>query len=91
MIYADSFSLAACQDRFGGFQSDKIIDALVEYAGVLFDRLGNDVTYWLTVNEPRANCQFCMKDGTLELYKASFFLPNSSRILMCPLYTSLTS
>ena len=54
----------ACQDKFKGFQSDQIIDALEEYAGVLFKRLGSKITYWLTINEPRANCDFCMHKGT---------------------------
>jgi 6-phospho-beta-glucosidase len=49
-----------CWDRFMGFQSDQIVDALVEYASILFERLGSKVTYWLTINEPNAYCNFCL-------------------------------
>ncbi|KAI9336778.1 glycoside hydrolase superfamily [Obelidium mucronatum] len=50
----------ACQDQFRGFQSDKIIDAFANYASVLLENYGDRVNYWLTLNEPRANCDFCM-------------------------------
>ncbi|KAJ3012043.1 UNVERIFIED_CONTAM: hypothetical protein HDU68_001403 [Siphonaria sp. JEL0065] len=50
----------ACQDQFKGFQSDKFIDAFATYANVLLTNYGDRVNYWLTLNEPRANCDFCM-------------------------------
>ncbi|KAJ3025163.1 UNVERIFIED_CONTAM: hypothetical protein HDU68_007411 [Siphonaria sp. JEL0065] len=50
----------ACQDQFAGFQSDKIIDAFAEYANVLLENYGDRINYWLTLNEPRANCDFCV-------------------------------
>ncbi|KAJ3246326.1 hypothetical protein HDU78_007410 [Chytriomyces hyalinus] len=51
----------SCQDQFNGWQSNQIIDAFANYANVLFDSFGDRVDYWLTLNEPRANCDFCMK------------------------------
>ncbi|KAJ3004119.1 UNVERIFIED_CONTAM: hypothetical protein HDU68_005295, partial [Siphonaria sp. JEL0065] len=50
----------ACQDQFGGFQSPQFIDAFANYADVLFKNFGSKVNYWLTLNEPRANCDFCL-------------------------------
>ncbi|KAI8620457.1 glycoside hydrolase superfamily [Chytriomyces sp. MP71] len=51
----------ACQDQFQGFQSDKIVDAFANYASVLLDNFGSKITYFLTLNEPRANCDFCVR------------------------------
>ncbi|KAJ3378152.1 hypothetical protein HDU84_007897 [Entophlyctis sp. JEL0112] len=50
----------ACQDQFLGFQSDEIIDAFAYYANVILTNFGSKVKYYLTLNEPRANCDFCM-------------------------------
>ncbi|KAI9330827.1 glycoside hydrolase superfamily [Obelidium mucronatum] len=50
----------ACQDQFSGFQSDQIVEAFAEYANVLLTHYGDRVNYWLTLNEPRANCDFCV-------------------------------
>jgi beta-glucosidase/6-phospho-beta-glucosidase/beta-galactosidase len=48
----------ACLDQNKGFNSVGVVDAFVEYADVLFDRFGDRVKYWLTINEPQANCNF---------------------------------
>ncbi|KAJ3204645.1 hypothetical protein HDU67_009392 [Dinochytrium kinnereticum] len=53
----------ACQDQFGGFGDIRIIDAFVEYAKVLFENFGDRITYWLTINEPEANCKFGWEQG----------------------------
>ncbi|KAJ3062703.1 hypothetical protein HDU98_001435 [Podochytrium sp. JEL0797] len=50
----------ACQDNFKGFQTSQIIDAFANYAEVLLTNFGPKINYWLTLNEPRANCDFCM-------------------------------
>ncbi|KAI8843818.1 glycoside hydrolase superfamily [Chytriomyces cf. hyalinus JEL632] len=50
----------SCQDQFNGWQSDRIIEVFADYANILFDNYGDRVNYWLTSNEPRANCDFCM-------------------------------
>ncbi|KAJ3107371.1 hypothetical protein HDU97_004253 [Phlyctochytrium planicorne] len=53
----------ACQDQFGGFGDERIVDAFVEYAKVLFDKFGDRIKYWLTINEPEANCKFGWEQG----------------------------
>lgn len=45
------FDLPYCLEEKGGWMNRKTIDAFVEYAGVLFQEFGSDVTYWLTINE----------------------------------------
>ncbi|ORY37090.1 glycoside hydrolase [Rhizoclosmatium globosum] len=51
----------ACQDKFNGLQNPTaFVDAFTEYSQVLLSAFGSKVTYWLTLNEPRANCDFCM-------------------------------
>ena len=39
------------QETYGGWESRKVITAFKEYCRVLFERLGNKVTYWVTMNE----------------------------------------
>ncbi|KAJ3272021.1 hypothetical protein HK104_004587, partial [Borealophlyctis nickersoniae] len=48
----------ACETAYGSWISDRIIDDFVNYADVLFKNYGDRVRYWLTLNEPEANCQF---------------------------------
>ena len=38
-------------DQYGGFEDRKIVDDFVNYAKVLFDRFGDKVKYWITLNE----------------------------------------
>ncbi|MBR7796120.1 family 1 glycosylhydrolase [Agaribacter marinus] len=46
------FDLPQClQDEYGGWSSRKIIKDFEEYCQVLFDHFGNDVKYWITINE----------------------------------------
>ncbi|KAJ3111036.1 hypothetical protein HDU96_006039 [Phlyctochytrium bullatum] len=52
-----------CQDDFGGFGNPAIVPAFLEYAKVLFKHFGDRVTYWLTLNEPEANCKFGWEKG----------------------------
>ncbi|BEJ12828.1 hypothetical protein CspHIS471_0300020 [Cutaneotrichosporon sp. HIS471] len=41
------------QKRYGEFENpDKLVDDFVAYARVLFERLGDRVTNWITINEP---------------------------------------
>ena len=41
----------ALQDRFEGWESPECIDAFVQYAEAMFQRLGKKVKYWITFNE----------------------------------------
>lgn len=45
------FDLPYCLEEQGGWNNRATIDAFVEYANVLFDLYGKEVTYWLTINE----------------------------------------
>ena len=40
------------QDKFGGWESNEIIDYFVDYAAVCFDRFRGRVKYWTSFNEP---------------------------------------
>ncbi|KAK4684015.1 hypothetical protein P7C73_g6191, partial [Tremellales sp. Uapishka_1] len=42
----------ALEDRYRGFESENIIPDFVGYAKVLFERLGDRVKDWVTINEP---------------------------------------
>ncbi|MGX7350736.1 glycoside hydrolase family 1 protein [Enterococcus canis] len=42
---------ASLQERYGGWESRKTIDAFVKYCRALYERLGNKVQYWVTMNE----------------------------------------
>uniref|UniRef100_A0A8C5R781 Lactase n=1 Tax=Leptobrachium leishanense TaxID=445787 RepID=A0A8C5R781_9ANUR len=41
----------ALQD-VGGWENETIVDRFKEYSGFLFDRLGDKVKFWITLNEP---------------------------------------
>lgn len=41
----------ALEEKYGGFISEEIVDDFVNYAQVLFDRLGDRVKHWITINE----------------------------------------
>lgn len=45
------------QNEYGGWLSEKIVDDFVAYAKVVFERYGNRVFAWFTVNEPIVFCQ----------------------------------
>ncbi|RSH90093.1 hypothetical protein EHS25_001426 [Saitozyma podzolica] len=42
----------ALEDRYGSFSSPEIVDDFVNFARVLFERLGDRCKYWITINEP---------------------------------------
>jgi beta-glucosidase/6-phospho-beta-glucosidase/beta-galactosidase len=41
----------ALEDKYGGFIDERIVDDFVNYANVLFERLGDRVKHWITINE----------------------------------------
>ncbi|MFC1235306.1 glycoside hydrolase family 1 protein [Vibrio sp. F74] len=43
---------AELQEKFGGFESKKVVDLYVDYATKAFELFGNKVKYWITFNEP---------------------------------------
>lgn len=44
------------QNQYGGWLSEEIVDDYVAYAKVVFERYGNKVSHWFTMNEPIVFC-----------------------------------
>lgn len=44
---------AALQTELGGWASDDLPEIFADYAGLVFERLGDRVGMWLTINEPQ--------------------------------------
>lgn len=40
------------QDEYGGWQDDRMVDDMVDYAGVCFQLFGDRIKHWITLNEP---------------------------------------
>ncbi|XP_050512615.1 myrosinase 1-like isoform X4 [Diabrotica virgifera virgifera] len=43
-------------ENLGGWTNELIVDRFVDFAKVAFENFGDDVTYWLTFNEPKPIC-----------------------------------
>ncbi|MEZ9134346.1 glycoside hydrolase family 1 protein [Vibrio sp. 10N.286.52.B1] len=65
---------AELQQKYGGFESKKVVDLYVDYAVKAFQLFGNKVKYWITFNEPIVPVEGgylydfhypCKKDGKL--------------------------
>lgn len=41
----------ALEKKYGGFTSEEVIDDFVNYSKILFERLGDRVKHWITINE----------------------------------------
>lgn len=48
----------ALQDRYGGWESRQCADAFAVYAKLLFERYGDRVKYWITINEQNIFTKF---------------------------------
>lgn len=44
----------ALEEKYGGFIDERIVDDFVAYAQILFERLGDRVKHWITINEVSA-------------------------------------
>lgn len=44
------------QNLYGGWLSEEIVDDFAAYATVIFQRYGNKVSHWFTINEPIVFC-----------------------------------
>ncbi|KAJ3110995.1 hypothetical protein HDU96_006095 [Phlyctochytrium bullatum] len=53
----------ACWEQHRGFLTKGFVDVFAQYARLLYQRFGDRVRYWLTLNEPEANCNFCYATG----------------------------
>jgi beta-glucosidase/6-phospho-beta-glucosidase/beta-galactosidase len=41
----------ALEKKYGGFISEEVVDDFVNYSKILFERLGDRVKHWITINE----------------------------------------
>lgn len=64
------FDLPYCLEEKGGWGSRETIEAFVEYARVLFTNYGEEVKYWLTINE----------QNTMILHPGAIGLPKGGKI-----------
>ncbi|EIE24321.1 glycoside hydrolase [Coccomyxa subellipsoidea C-169] len=46
----------ALQERIGGWNSEQVAPVFAAYAATMFEALGDKVTYWSTINEPKTFC-----------------------------------
>lgn len=75
----------------GGWGNRKCIEAFVEYSNILFDKFGDRVTHWLTINEQNimVNHANAMNHGVVptkkELYQHShnMFVASAKAIIEC--------
>lgn len=42
--------------NLGGWTNPHVVDWFADYANVLFDKFGDRVQYWITINEPKQIC-----------------------------------
>lgn len=64
------FDLPYCLEEKGGWGSRDTIEAFVEYGRVLFTYFGQEVTYWLTINE----------QNTMILHPGAIGLPKGGKL-----------
>lgn len=64
------FDLPWCLEQQGGWLSRATIDAFENYAKVLFEQYGNEVKYWLTINE----------QNTMILHPGAIGLPKGGKL-----------
>ncbi len=64
------FDLPYCLEEKGGWMKRETIDAFVAYARVLFEHFGQDVKYWLTINE----------QNTMILHPGAIGLPKGGKL-----------
>lgn len=67
----------ALEDKYGGFLDMRIVDDFVAYSQILFERLGNRVKHWITINEVRPptplSPTFGAEQQLTELFSLIFF------------------
>lgn len=56
----------------GGWKSEKVIGYFKEYAKVVVDILGDEVNYWMTINEPQMFCFMGNVMGTMAPFKTGY-------------------
>lgn len=74
------WDLPQALQNIGGWENETIIQRFKEYAELLFQRLGDRVKFWITINEPYAVANIGYGYGVSapgkarRLYCCSFFL-----------------
>lgn len=63
MVTMYHFDLPQRFKQLGGFSNSIIVDYFKAYANLLFERFGDRVKYWITINEPAIFCK--VSDGAL--------------------------
>lgn len=67
------------QNLYGGWLSEEIVDDYVTYAKVIFERYGNKVPHWFTINEPLVFCsEYPVSWAVLALFRACSVLTSLS-------------
>lgn len=44
------------QEKFGGWENETVADLFADYAKVCYKLFGDDVKWWITINEPKQVC-----------------------------------
>ncbi|KAF8041055.1 hypothetical protein BT93_B3084 [Corymbia citriodora subsp. variegata] len=52
------------EEEYGGFLSPLVVDDFHDYVGVCFEKFGDRVKHWITLNEPWSICYFGYTIGT---------------------------
>nr|QZZ63296.1 myrosinase 4 [Contarinia nasturtii] len=58
MVTMFHFDLPQKLQLFGGFTNSVIVRYFEEYANLLYNRFGDRVKYWITINEPNIFCKY---------------------------------
>ncbi|KAF2319387.1 hypothetical protein GH714_015417 [Hevea brasiliensis] len=64
----------ALEDKYGGFLSSDIVDDFHDYADFLFEKFGDRVKYWMTLNEPWAVTGLAYDEGIHAPGRCSFWV-----------------
>ncbi|KAG5877878.1 hypothetical protein JTB14_028077 [Gonioctena quinquepunctata] len=51
------------QDEYGGWLNEAVVDLFADYSRLCFELFGDDVQWWVTINEPKQICNAGYGDG----------------------------
>ncbi|KAF5459615.1 hypothetical protein F2P56_019551 [Juglans regia] len=64
----------ALEDEYGGFLNESVVDDFLDFAGVCFQRFGDRVKHWITLNEPWTYSNGGYGVGMLAPFRCSSFI-----------------